>query len=252
MASSDQPKRNTMKNLYTAAWITRSLICTLFMIPTTSLHIPVPHEAKQGDVLYSMHHRPGQNYKLTSRVWNTPSYSTLNRCFSVSRDGQLFITGNITEYAGATIHLRVQTTHGNRQKNTEFRLTIPGPLRIVDTQGHVKKSSGGRDKRAALETRIFVLPRNATGNLFTIASVPEIAKETYEFKEAVNGLSLNGTTGMVTVSEQDWHGEKDEVILHFRVTRNEQQSGEFKNVVDKSITSVFFQQYLILFKTFLK
>ena len=69
-----------------------------------------------------------------------------------------------------------------------------------------------------LPTRVFVLPMTASGDLFSVATVPAAENEAYSFRKLRDGLDLNTNTGMVKVTEPNWHKDETEVTLLLTIT----------------------------------
>ena len=75
------------------------------------------------------------------------------------------------------------------------------------------------DGTRSLPDRVFVLALNASGDLFSVASVPGVQNETYDFLgEPPFGLGLDENNGMVTVLNDDWHKEELNITLRFAIT----------------------------------
>lgn len=75
--------------------------------------------------------------------------------------------------------------------------------------------------RRATSSRVFVVRRTSTGDLFSVASIPADSSEVFKFSASTPaGLSLNSASGMVSTSAQLSVGP-----VTFTILRNSSTAG---------------------------
>lgn len=84
-----------------------------------------------------------------------------------------------------------------------------------------------RAKRKSTLTFVFVLPLNASGDLFSLGAQEDIpsTKVTFEFVEKVDGLEVDSSSGLIRANDDSWHGNEKEMTLKL-LAKSDNDPGE--------------------------